>query len=222
MDQKLLRETLTQRKIQFAARKASYETLKNEHQKILSERQALEEYIEKLAKVQQLFQMTASFAREQSKVHIESMVTSCLRAVFGQEIQFIIEMQEANRRMQAQFLIEDKIDQQNYLFPPQEARGGGVVDVISLALRISFLLRTLPPMERILILDEPAKHVSEDYIHNVAELLLQIAEEFSMQIILVTHNRHLAYMGEKVYEVTADENHSHVQEITNLQETELQ
>lgn len=217
-----LRNHLLDRKTKYAARKSAYDTLNHEYEKVKNQRIALEEYVEKLSKVQQLFQMTAAFAREQSKVHIENMVTSCLRVVFPQEIRFIIEMAESNRRMHANFFIEDRIGGEVHQFPPQEARGGGMVDVISLALRISFLLRATPPLEKILILDEPAKHVSEDYIHNVAELLLQIAQEFSMQVVLVTHNRHLAYMGERVYEVSGEEGISIIREITHIDETVLE
>ena len=200
----------------YTSDKAKKETIEDYANRTRDAIDHLEKENEKLTKVLQLYQMTSEFAREQSKTHIEQLVTSCLRIVFPEEISFVIDIVESGRNTNANFLIADTIDGTPSTFQPQDARGGGVVDVVSLALRISFLLRYHPPVEGILILDEPAKHVSEEYIHNVAELLLQVAEEFSLQIILVTHNRHLAYMGETVYEVSHENNSSSVKAIESI------
>ena len=79
---------------------------------------------------------------------------------------------------------------------PEQSRGGGVIDIISLALRIAFLQIHKPKIEGPLILDEPAKHVSEDYIFNVADFLKRASEMFNRQIIIVTHNNHLSAIGQ--------------------------
>jgi len=52
-----------------------------------------------------------------------------------------------------------------------------------------------------IILDEPAKHVSDDYITQVAEFLKQVTYMFNRQVIMVTHNRHLSEMADKWYRV---------------------
>ncbi|MDI9502029.1 MAG: ATPase [Tissierellia bacterium] len=208
-----VRASLDQMRIRHATAKARKETIEAYLKDTKEEIRLLEEENEKLTKVAQLLQLTAAFSREQAKTHMEALVTSCLRIVFSSDISFAIEMTEANRRTHAHFLIRDEIGGVATTFPPQETRGGGLVDVVSLALRISLLLRYQPPVRGILLLDEPAKHLSEEYIHNVAELLLQVAEEFSLQIILVTHNRHLAYMGETVYEISRDRGVSSVRKL---------
>lgn len=215
-----LEERLQKLQIRYATESAKQETVAAYLQDTQDEIAQLEEENERLTKVAQLFQLTAAFSREQSKAHIEALVTSCLRIVFSSDISFTIEMTEANRRTHANFLIKEEIGGVSTTFPPQETRGGGLVDVVSLALRISLLLRYQPPVHGILLLDEPAKHLSEEYIHNVAELLLQVAEEFDLQIILVTHNRHLAYMGETVYEVNQDKGVSDVRRLEVGKNTE--
>lgn len=53
-----------------------------------------------------------------------------------------------------------------------------------------------------MILDEPAKHVSEDYIFNVADFLKKTSEMFERQIIIVTHNNHLSAIGTNAYKVS--------------------
>ncbi len=209
----IIEEALGELETRYAAADARKQTIEQYRKETQEEIAFLEKENQRLEKVAQLFQLTATFSREQSKAHIEALVTHCLRIVFSTDLSFSIEMAEANRRTHAHFLIEDEIDGTRTTFPPQEARGGGLVDVVSLALRISLLLRYQPPVRGILLLDEPAKHLSEEYIHNVAELLLQVAEEFDLQIILVTHDRHLAYMGETVYEISKDKGTSEMRRL---------
>lgn len=76
--------------------------------------------------------------------------------------------------------------------PPLDTRGGGVVDVVSLALRSVFLELYAPKIDGPLILDEPTKHLSKRYSGRAAELLRALAERTGRQIILVTHDPELA------------------------------
>ena len=71
-----------------------------------------------------------------------------------------------------------------------------------------------PRIEGPLILDEPAKHVSEDYIFNVADFLKRTSEMFNRQIIMVTHNNHLSSIGTNAYRVSMKGTESHVDKIT--------
>ena len=88
------------------------------------------------------------------------------------------------------------------------------MDIISLALRIAFLQVHKPKIEGPLILDEPAKHVSEDYIFNVADFLKRTSEMFNRQIIMVTHNNHLASISTNAYKVYMKGTESRLEKIT--------
>ena len=50
-------------------------------------------------------------------------------------------------------------------------------------------------------LDEPGKHVSEDYIVPLIEFIKSVGETFQRQIILVTHNQHLTESANQAYHV---------------------
>jgi DNA repair exonuclease SbcCD ATPase subunit len=50
-----------------------------------------------------------------------------------------------------------------------------------------------------IILDEPTKHVSEEYTNRVAEFLHQTTKMLGRQIIMVTHNRSLSEISDKWY-----------------------
>lgn len=154
-----------------------------------------------LSKVSILFQKTSEFAREQAKSQIESLVTKCLQFVFDSDIKFLIEIEELRGKANAEFYVVNEVDDILIKTKPELSRGGGVVDIVSLALRIAFLQIHKPKIQGPLILDEPAKHVSEEFVFNVADFLKQTSELFNRQIIMVTHNNHLAAIGTNAYKV---------------------
>lgn len=161
----------------------------------------INEYYKTLEQVMVLFQLTSEFARKQAKDQIESLVTKCLQYIFESNIEFLIELEEARNKSNAEFYVINDTPDFFLKTKPEQSRGGGVVDIVSLALRISFLQTHKPPIQGPLILDEPAKHVSEDYIYNVGDFLKQTSEMFNRQIIMVTHNAHLAALSNTAYRV---------------------
>lgn len=154
-----------------------------------------------LEKVMSLFQMTSQFARDQAKNQIEALVTKCLQYIFDSSVEFQIELEELRNKASAEFYVVNSTKDFFLKTKPEQSRGGGVVDIVSLALRISFLQTHKPPILGPLILDEPAKHVSEEYIHNVGDFLKQTSEIFNRQVIMVTHNSHLAALSNSAYRV---------------------
>ncbi len=74
---------------------------------------------------------------------------------------------------------------------PTASVGGGVVDVASFALRLACLLLASPKRRRLLCLDEPFKHLSENYRPAVRELIEVLAREMDVQFIIVTHSNEL-------------------------------
>lgn len=171
--------------------------------------------VDLIEKVSILLQKTSEFARSQAKTQIEALVTNCLQYIFENNIEFNIEIQELYGKPNAEFYVITKVDDTIIKTKPEQSRGGGVVDIISLALRIAFLQVHKPKIEGPLILDEPAKHVSEDYIFNVADFLKRTSEMFERQIIMVTHNQHLSSIGTKAYKVSLKGTESHLELVTS-------
>ncbi len=169
-----------------------------------------------LEQVMILFQKTSHFAREQAKSQIEILVSKCLQYIFESNIDFQIEIDELRNKASAEFYVVNETADFFLKTKPEQSRGGGVVDIVSLALRISFMQTHKPTIEGPLILDEPAKHVSEDYIYNVGDFLKQASEMFNRQIIMVTHNSHLSAISENSYRVELIGNISNVSKVINL------
>lgn len=194
----------------YTAQKARQDQLLNMKQQLQQQRIDAQKRLDVLEKTRILLDHSADFARQQAKSQIERLVTNCLQFIFQNDIRFEIELSEVRKRPEAEFYVISKYQGDVMRVRPQESRGGGVVDIISLATRIAMLQSYHPPIEGPLVLDEPAKHVSEEYINNVSEFLKEISRTFGRQIIMVTHNRVLSEVADRIYNVDYDNGSSRV------------
>lgn len=181
------------------------ETERNGFLKLLEDvekqRKAAEEQRELFEKVRALLQGSAEHARLQAKRQMETLVTNALQYVFGPLFRFEIELSEHGGNPTAEFYVITDWEGTPVKTRPQDARGGGVVDIISLALRVAIVETFRPQVEGPLILDEPGKHVSAEYVVPMLEFLKSTTEMFGRQVILVTHDPHLAEGADCVFEV---------------------
>lgn len=185
----------------FFNEKGKRDQLREQESGLKSSIRIMEENIDLYEKSRLLFKKVSEYAREKSRSQIESLVTNCLQYIFDSNIEFGIEINEVRGRPEAEFYVMGSVDGETFKTRPQEARGGGVVDILSLALRIAMLEYGSPEINGPIILDEPAKHVSDEYITQVAEFLKQVSEMFDRQIIMVTHNRHLSEIANKSFRI---------------------
>ncbi len=202
MDLRELDQNLSKLNNKILSDEGKIEILNDQLEKIEMKLEDKEKYSEVLTQVSLLFQKTSEFAREQSKRQIEDTVTKCLQFIFETDIEFLIELSEARSVPIAEFYVQSNYSEgYSIKTKPEIARGGGVVDIISLALRIAFLQQNQPILSGPLILDEPGKHVSNDYTFNLGEFLKQSSNVFNRQIIMVTHNPHLSQISNKAFQV---------------------
>lgn len=138
--------------------------------------------------VQLLLSKSSEFAREQLKQKIEETVTAALRSIFEDPgISFNIEL-SSGANPAASWQVISSYKDFEVAANPEDARGGGVTDVVSLALRLALLELARPKHEGPVILDEPGKMISREYLPNVAAFLTKYGEKIGRQIIMVTHH----------------------------------
>jgi len=166
--------------------------------------------VQLLQDVRAVLQRASEFAREQARVQVEMLVTSMLQFVFGSDIEFHISVEESRGRPEAEFIVSSDYGSGRIETRPEDARGGGVVDVISLALRTAMLQTYRPPLDGPIVLDEPAKHVSDEYISNVAGFLREVSATFDRQVVMVTHNQHLSESADTTFVVGMRDGRSEV------------
>jgi len=171
--------------------------------------------IEIWKQVQVLFSKVSEFARAQLKARIEETVTAALQAVFERDdIAFEIEMRTVNNQPAAAWNVVSYYgtgdDISTVSGSPEDARGGGVSDIVSLALRLALLELARPKPAGPVLLDEVGKHVSKEFAPNVAQFLKQYAQKTGRQIILITHQGDLAEVADVSYRVSQENGTSEV------------
>lgn len=159
------------------------------------------EQLEMFEQVQWLLAQTTELARAQIKTHVERTVTAALQAVFGREMRFEILLREVGGQTAADWRVVDASEEGEISGDPEDARGGGVSDVVSLALRLALLELVRPRLGGPILLDEVGKHVSTAHRPALAEFLKAYAQRTGRQIILVTHAEELATAADVAYRV---------------------
>jgi len=170
--------------------------------------------IETWEQTQLLLGKVSEFARTQVVSRIESVVTAALLAVFGEGYEFRIGMKTVGNQATAEWQVVSNYDGVEVVSGVEDSRGGGIVDIVSLALRLVMLELLRPKPEGPIILDEIAKMVSRTYLSNLGYFLKQYAQKTGRQIIMVTHADQLAEVADKCYQVTQKDGISEVKQIS--------
>ncbi len=167
------------------------EELINKIESLTENKDSLEGYFNTLNQTNILLQKLSERQRKKACKKIEDLGTFALQSIFGPKFRLMIKL--ANKKKpEAEIYVVSEEGGREIRNTPEDSRGGGIVDVVSLALKIVILQTYEPPINGPIILDEPGKHVSEEYINKVSEFLWEAQRRFGRQIILITHNKELA------------------------------
>lgn len=209
---------LRTRYIQEAAVK---DDLEKRLKKAKTELATVEEELELDQKAQLLMHKTSEFARFQVKSWIEETVTAALRSIYGREMSFSILLQNDLRGPAAYWRVVDHSEGQVVSNDPEESRGGGVSDVVSLTLRQALLEIWKPRIRGPLLLDESGKHLSYSLRPLFGELLQNYAEYNGRQIFAVTHAKEIAQYADTIYGVKKEDGVSVATKLESVLEWEI-
>lgn len=186
----------------YLQQKGQFSQLLAQEQDLNKQLDSLKEHNVLLEQSRVLLQKAGSDARETARIRLQETVTDALKYVFGQDFEFIIEFKETRGRTEAEFYVQSDYNGEKIKTKPEDARGGGVVDIIAIALRVALIqIYNNPVIRGPIILDEPGKHVSADYTMKLATFLKQINQTFDRQIIISTHQQDLANIADDSYMV---------------------
>ena len=185
-----LADQLEQYKTWVTAQKAVFESkTKDLHAK---QRQIVElkQLSDELSQVNELLDKCNIASRDRIKDEIEQLTTRALRTIFGDpHILFTINFVTKRNQVEADFVIAYENEDNTVEGDILATYGGGIADIISFALRI--ITMELLQVKGPLILDEPGKNISEQYIDSFGKFIAQTAESFNRQVVMVTHNTRL-------------------------------
>lgn len=146
----------------------------------------LDEKVSSLSEATTIAQAVAEKLQSEAHKRIARIVTECL-SIFDEPYEFRIVFSRARGRTEARLVFErDGIE-----VDPMDGSGGGVVDVAAFALRLACLVLRRPQLRRLLVLDEPFKHVAAEYRPRVRAILDRLAKDLEVQVVMVTHDPQL-------------------------------
>ena len=171
----------------------------------------LDQVIEQMAGIQEVL-----------KVHIEtsvgSVVSRGLSAVFGEDLELVVDLGFHGNTASVKFSIRDGRGLETGIL---DARGGGVVNVVSFLLQLWVQIKVRPVLSRLVCLDETFANVDEEHLGAVVRLLREVAEEGGFQFIIITHRPQLAAAGDVVYQLSQKEGRTQVRAVDDGQLTPL-
>lgn len=129
-----------------------------------------------------LLEIVGQTGRAKIKNEIETLTTHALSSTFEDDLyEFVVEFVNRRKQIECDLLLST----QGRVGNPKDSSGGGVVDVITTALR--FVILTILNQEGPCLLDEPGKFVSDSSQINFMLFIKEFSEQTKRQIIMSTH-----------------------------------
>ena len=132
-------------------------------------------------KAREVINIVAKETQQQLEMRITNIVTMALAAVFPDPYEFKLVFNERRNQTEADLLLVRNGEE----LSPVDGAGGGVLDVVSFALRIAVLL--MSGYRRVIILDEPFRHLSADLQSKASEMMKMLSDKLGIQFIMVSH-----------------------------------
>lgn len=146
---------------------------------------------------------------------ISGVVTDALQTVKDKNLVFTMQLVTKANQPTLEMGILDKLSGQTY--DVVTSFGGGICDIVSLALRIALLVKWQPSLSRILILDEACKHVAIKDQELLSAFVRKLSEALNIQFIWISHSDILQQAAHKIFEVTKHDGFSKAKEATTLE-----
>ena len=128
-----------------------------------------------------LIQEAAMRTLSNLSVRIGNIVSTAITEVLGDSYTFKLDFKVAYGKIATEMYLEKDGKQ----YDLRKDTGDGVVDIVSLALRVAVLCIDRRKLRRILILDEPCGAISVEYQQTLGRMLKHLADKLNLQIIMV-------------------------------------
>jgi len=171
------------------------DTIEEKEQKL----KGYEEEKEAAQEAKVILQIAAKETQKNIELHFSSLITKALHVVFDEELTFQPEFIERRNKTECDFWIL-KNDKK---MRPEFSVGGGVLDVISFATRLSYwkLENKFYKTSPIIILDEPFKNLSRKLLPRAADMLRYLTDKLNLQMLIITHSPEITKKADKIFRI---------------------
>lgn len=148
--------------------------------------------------------------QQELEYHISNLVSAAISSVFPDNpYKFRALFIERRGKTECDLMLE----RDGELIDALNSAGGGVVDIVVLALRIASLSMKSGRIRSILLLDEPFKHLSIDLQERAEIMLHELATKVGVQIICNSHTTSAIENSDKVFQINIKNGISSIQEL---------
>jgi len=182
----------------IATKKGSKEALESNITVLDRDVRGLSSDVESYVRIRELFSTIGKSVQDRLIGYFSDLVTSMLQIIYGEEYRFelVFEIKRNKPECSPKLYKGDIV-----LTDLKYDMGGGILDVISFAMRLAVWSLEKPRTEPTFLLDEPFKYVSVDKLTLVGEALKEIVESLDIQLIMVSHEEELIEIADTAYRV---------------------
>jgi len=198
-----VRDVVRRRRRDLDRKMGQLDTLKKSKRRVSREMKR-EEQAREVARSAVIFlEEVGHAAREETRAAFEDVGSMALRSVLGDGYSLAVD--STTKRNSSHVDLRVVSPEFEEAGDPVLCRGGGVIDLLSFALRVVLLELHRPRLGGPLLLDEPFKHVSAEYVEAAAEMVAELSRRFGRQYILVTHQAEFCrHEGTHVFRTRSD------------------
>lgn len=147
----------------------------------------------------ELLEEASERARDDGMKVLADTATNAVQAILGEDTS--VDMVSSIKRGVPQVDVVVKRDKRGNQvgIDPTQGEGGGVADIVGLAMFFSLGLLVGQDNEAPLFLDEPTKFLSKGYSTEAATFINDMVEYTGKQTFMVTHDETIASSGDKMF-----------------------
>lgn len=196
----------------FLLVKSERERLVKELDSLVSSRDDMIRQMDVCAQSIEFVEKVATEERRQIKRKVEDLITSCLHEVFDDTYSVEFDYGMKRSRTSVEVYCLRKCSDGLVVRRQIDGIGGGVADAMSLPLKLIVLLNDTA-LDRVLIVDEPGKHLSIDHVPKFAQFLHTVSKKLGVQIIMSSHHQCMDRYADSINEVSLEGSVSRVERI---------
>jgi DNA repair exonuclease SbcCD ATPase subunit len=141
---------------------------------------------------------------------IQGLVTKAVKAVYGNEFEFVIKDEVKRNQHETTFYI---LENGKSLSLDDDGCGGGLCDLVSLVLRVVLWAIQTPRTSPIFVLDEPLKGLDTNRLERAYVMIKELSDMLGVQFIIVTHQEMAIDFADVAYRVTKGRGESVVEQV---------
>ena len=171
---------------------------------LLADIESLDKEIEDNEKQKSIARKAAKLVQDNLASKLSGIVSRALSTVFEEDIKFVVNFVERRGVSECDLFLRIG----DYDYDILNEHGGGVADVCSLCLQMAFIM--MSDVNRVLIIDEPARHMNEVSEERFICVLRELCKELNFTVIMVTHSQAFVDGADRVFKVTKKGEDSYV------------